>query len=105
MPQFETHQRVIRSWNPKTRKIEGTPITKIAFKSDGKTPRMALTRLVTDEETGRQVLVPLTELVPVAKPIKLLKGSAKAIYRLLKKIERTVGLDTGYAQMKAEVAA
>ena len=89
------------------RGVEHT-VTKIRYGADGKTPLSPKMHLVTlpggDPTQPKQMHVPQTQLIPIAAPIRLKKGSPKAIYRLLKKLERAVGLDNVYRQMAQEAA-
>lgn len=57
-------------------------------------------QLTLDPATGEHI--PQTELVPVPKPRRLDKQSPKGIYRVLKRVQRTVGLDNLYNQLLAE---
>jgi len=107
VPVYETHERVVTSMGARGVKLKRT-VTKIRYGADGKTPLRPLMQLVEvpsgDPAKPEKVHVPQSQLIPIAQPIRLKKGSPKALYRLLKKLERTVGLDNIYAQM-AKVAA
>ena len=90
------------------RRIVKRIVTKILYAKDGKTPRWPKLQLVKLEVPGKlegeQVLRPVTQLIPISAPVRLKQGSPKALYRTLKRLERTVGLDNVYAQMAKEVA-
>ena len=108
MPVYETHERMLRTWDPKAQQYLRHTVTKILYARDGKTPRWPKLQLVKMEVPGKpageQVLRPVTQLIPILAPVRLKKGSPKALYRTLKRLERTVGLDNIYAQMAKEVA-
>jgi len=93
MPQFEKHERTLRSWDPKEQKITTRTVEKIRYMPDGKTPAKPL--LMSDGK-------PQVEFIPAAKPVRLKKGSAKQVYRMLKRMERTVGLDNVWQQLVEE---
>ena len=107
VPVYETYERVITSMGPRGLKLKRT-VTKIRYGADGKTPLRPLMQVVDmpggDPAKPEKVLVPQSQLIPIAQPIRLKKGSPKAIYRLLKKLDRSVGLDNIYAQMAKEAA-
>jgi hypothetical protein len=107
VPVYETYERVITSMGAQGVKLKRT-VTKIRYGADGKTPLRPLMQLVDvpggDPAHPEKVHVPQSQLIPIAQPIRLKKGSPKAIYRLLKKLEQTVGLDNIYAQMAKEAA-
>jgi hypothetical protein len=84
------------------RKVVSREVTKIIMSGDGKTARSLLWHLVKDPETGEQHHTPLTELVPVAKPARLRKGSPRQVYKLMKKLERNTGLENIFAGLVAE---
>lgn len=88
------------------REVLTRTVTKIIMSADGKTPRSPKINLVKREIVGKPegllVAMPVTELIPIGAPVRLKKGSPKAIYRMLKRIERTVGLDSYYARMAKE---
>ena len=108
-PVYETYERTLRSWDPKRKKIVSRKVTKIRYGADGRTPLSPLMQLVDvpggDPAKPEKRHVPVTQLLSIAKPVRLKKGSPKAIYRMLKKLERTVGLDNVYAQLQAEMEA
>ena len=87
MPKYETHIRIVRSWDPKLREIVGREVEKIILSNDGKTPRRPIMALVKDPILGYQH-VPQSEIIPITAPVRLKAGSPKALYRLLKKQER-----------------
>ena len=107
VPVYETYERVITSMGARGVKLKRT-VTKIRYGADGKTPLRPLMQLVDmpggDPAQPKKVHIPQSQLIPIAAPIRLKKGSPKAIYRLLKKLEQTVGLDTIYAQMAKDAA-
>ena len=106
MPMYETHKRLVRAWDPKRKEITTREVEKIIMAADGRTPRSPKLQLVKIEvpgkPEGRQIHEPVTTLIPVLAPVRLKKGTPKAIYRLLKKLERNVGLDKVYAGMQKE---
>ena len=133
VPVYETYERVIRELGPtlsgvkpnvrerrrwgllreeyrtgSVRHVVQRTVTKIRYGADGKTPLRPLMQLVDmpggDPAQPKKVHIPQSQLIPIAAPIRLKKGSPKAIYRLLKKLEQTVGLDTIYAQMAKDAA-
>jgi hypothetical protein len=107
VPVYETYERVITSMGARGLKLKRT-VTKIRYGADGKTPLRPLMQLIEvpggDPAKPEKVHVPQSQLIPIAAPVRLKKGSPKALYRLLKKLERTVGLDKIYAQMAREAA-
>jgi len=107
MPMYETHERTLRTWDPKTQSYVRQTVTKIRYARDGKTPRLPKLQLVKVEVPGKpegeQVHRSVTTLIPILAPVRLKKGSPKAHYRLLKKLERSVGLDNIHAQIVKEV--
>ena len=70
---------------------------------DGKTPAEPVLGPYTDPETGVVTQRQQAELVPVAKPVRLAKGSPRAIYKLMKRIEGRMGL--GVALQRLGVTA
>jgi len=107
MPVYETHERTLRTWDPKTRQYLRHTVTKILYARDGKTPRRPKFQLVNMEVPGKpegeQVLRPVTQLIPILAPVRLKKGTPKALYRLLKKLDRSAGLDNIYAAVSKVV--
>lgn len=114
MPLFETRTHVIRELGPVVpgklpnpgrdgarRYVVERTITNIVYSNDGKTPKTPLWTTMKDEH-GVVHQVPQTEFIPVAKPARLKKGSPKALYRFLKRLERTVGLEAMYDQLYRE---
>jgi hypothetical protein len=102
-PVYIKHTRVLRTWDPKTRKIISRTVEKTRYRADGKTPLGMKLRTVTKD--GKVEVLPETTLLSVAKPIRLKKGTPKALYRLMKRLESTVGIDNIYkAVIDAEVA-
>lgn len=77
-------------------------VEKIRYKPDGKTPYKQVFNTRKDEATGLVVIEPVYELIPVWKPVRLEPKSPKGLYRHLKKLERTVGLDRLFAKLLAE---
>jgi hypothetical protein len=104
MPVYETHERTLRTWDPKTKKYLRRTVTKILYAKDGKTPLRPKFQLVKVEVPGKpegeQVIRPVTQLIPILAPIRLKKGSPKALYRRLKKLDRSAGLDNIYAAVR-----
>lgn len=97
-PQYETHQRTIRTLarDSKGRYYNAEQqVTKIRYAADGKTPLRPVLN-----EKGE----PVFQIAPVAKPVRLKKDSPRRVYRLLKRLERTVGLDQVFAQLVQETA-
>lgn len=133
VPVYETHQRTIRTLDHKHQRPEANTkllcgkysfgfldirrrvisgsratvtshtVTKIKYKADGKTPLMPVLQYVKQED-GTMGYVPHTALLPISTPCRLAKGSARQVYKLLKKMERTIGLDNIYNQMMKEAA-
>lgn len=109
VPLYETHQRKIRSWDPRKKKIVAKSVEKVLMSEDGRTPRspkMILVKVeVPGKPEGEQRHLPQTELAPVGAPVRLKKGSPKQIYRMLKRLDRKVGLRKLYASMLPELKA
>lgn len=87
------------------RRVVSRTVEKIMYGRDGRTPLSPVWRLV-DAPGGtapesQKIHVPQTQLIPIAAPIRLKKGSPKSVYRLLKRIERVVGLDVMFEQLRA----
>lgn len=83
VPLYATHTRTIREMGPHGKIITRT-VEKIRYGADGKTALSPLWHQVKDE-AGNERAVHKTEVVPVVKPIRLLKTSPKARYRALKR--------------------
>jgi len=105
-PVYQTHQRVLRAWDPKDRKIVTRTVEKIMYSKDGRTPLSPLWKFVdkpgTNLDKPEKIHVPQTQLLSITKPIRLKPGTPKAIYRTLKWLERQIGLDAVYAKLRTE---
>lgn len=75
-------------------------IEKIRYNVDGKTPRKPLLSL--DPKTGEYS--PQYIIIPITRPIELKLGSSKRVYRQLKRLERTIGLDALSKKLGDEAA-
>ena len=106
-PVYETYERTLRSWDPERKQIVSRTVTKIRYGIDGRTPLSPQMQLIEvpggDPTRPEKRHVPVTQLLSIAKPVRLKKGSPKAIYRMLKKLQRTVGLDRVYDQLQTEM--
>lgn len=83
-PLYATHTRTIREMGPRG-KIITRRVEKIRYGRDGKTALSPLWAMAKNED-GTERAVHKTQVVPVLKPIRLLKTSPKAIYRRLKRL-------------------
>lgn len=102
MPAWETYERVIHEMGPKGKVVSRTE-TRIRRMMDGRTPAAPVLGPYTDPETKIVTQRQRVELVPVAKPIRLKKGSPRAVYKLMKRIEGKMGL--GVALQRLQEAA
>ena len=89
-PTAETYTAVLK---------DGTTEQRRKYKVDGKTP---VWQMIYNVEAGAYQVA--TSLVPVVKPRRLLKGSTRAIYKLLKRLERTLGLDEAFKRAAGATA-
>ena len=116
MPKFQTHTRIIRemglpipgqlpNWpcSGPRRRVESREVTKIQYKLNGTEPVAPIWAEQKDPETGKSYFRPQTEFIPITKPVRLLKGSPKALYRIMKRIEKAVGLDRLYEHMAEDM--
>lgn len=91
------------------RQVVTRTVEKIRYGRDGRTPLRPIMQIVDvpggDPSMPKKIAVPQFMVIPIAKPVRLKKGTAKAVYRALKKIERTLGLDRFYAQIVEESRA
>ncbi len=96
-PAYEMYAKVVRTWNRITgyairevqtlRRKHGKPILLWHWKQD---------------EQGAPQWVPQTQLAGVPKPRLLAKDCPRRLYKFLKKLERTDGLDSVFKQLQAE---
>lgn len=84
------------------RRVVTRTVEKTRYRTDGKTPLGMRFRTV--EKDGKPEVLPETTLLSVAKPLRLKPGTPRAIYRLMKRLERRVGLDTVFNKITAEAA-
>lgn len=109
MPKYEMVTRIKRSYDPGLACIVGLPVEKIRYAQDGRTPAkpILISERLKNEASGKAFTVSrqATELIPIAKPRRLKAGSPRAVYKLMKRLERRIGLDNVYAQLAAEAAA
>ena len=103
VPVFETHERVIWEWFAPARRYFARAVTKIRFNPDGKTPFRPLLTEEKDEATGIVSVVPRVDIIPVTKPVRLAKGSPRAVYQEIKRVHKTIGLDAAFKRLHAEV--
>lgn len=112
VPTYEQHTRVIRTMTPmgvlhgkQFDQVTTSELTKTRHQTDGKLPFKQIIN-----EKG----LPVTTLIPIAKPIRLFAGSvatkdaeareptARHVYHTLKRLERMKGLDNVYNEMHDE---
>lgn len=120
-PVFETHVRTISEWGPpldlptnyktvaraesgyrsylsrpisgQRRRLVDRDVTKIRYSADGKTPLQPIIDMVRDPKTSELIHKYRTQLVPVAKPRRLVAGSPRRVYQRLKDLYHRVGLE------------
>ena len=94
VPTFEKHARTVREML--RGKVVARTVEKIRYRPDGKTPAKLLVN-----EKGE----PLPEMIPISKPRRLKAGSPRRVYKTLKQLHRTVGLDRVFKELQLEAAA
>lgn len=78
-------------------------VSKIRYNADGKTPHRAIMETKTDPLTGGVTLVQACSPAPVTKPARVLKGGPRWLYKLLKQMERKVGIDATFEKFQDDI--
>lgn len=123
MQDYEKHTRTVREMGPVS---PGAPTNIRVHPAGHETPRAGARAMVTSREVekirylpGRPyhqepvkalthynaetgAFEPVYMLIPAWKPIHLKAGSPKRVYRELKRLEQTVGLDALYQRLESE---
>jgi len=119
MPHWRTYERTVREMGPvspgaPTNTRHGIPragerrcvVTKTvtSILRSGKAP-VAVMEPHKDPETGAVTMRQSVMPYPVSKPIRLKKGSPRAVYQDMKRMEAHEGIDKVFAQLLAESTA